>query len=84
MVREIVETLPVGVALDAACGTGRYAEFLAERGHRVIGVDGSPDMLARACTRVPPGEFLLGDLHPNGWRRARSRPCAALTAGPDG
>ncbi|MEV6447047.1 class I SAM-dependent methyltransferase [Amycolatopsis sp. NPDC051716] len=63
VVREIVDALPVGVALDAACGTGRYAEFLARRGHRVIGVDGSPDMLARARTRVPRGEFLLGDLH---------------------
>jgi hypothetical protein len=63
VVKEIVDTLPVGVALDAACGTGRHARFLAERGHRVIGVDGSPDMLARARTRVPRGEFLLGDLH---------------------
>ncbi|MFF1613714.1 class I SAM-dependent methyltransferase [Amycolatopsis sp. NPDC058278] len=63
VVQAIVDALPVGVALDAACGTGRYAEFLARRGHRVIGVDGSPDMLARARTRVPPGEFLLGDLH---------------------
>ncbi|GHG48108.1 MULTISPECIES: class I SAM-dependent methyltransferase [Amycolatopsis] len=63
VVREIVDALPVGVALDAACGTGRYAEFLARRGHRVIGVDGSPDMLARARTRVPEAEFLLGDLH---------------------
>jgi ubiquinone/menaquinone biosynthesis C-methylase UbiE len=63
VVKEIVDSLPAGVALDAACGTGRYAHFLAERGHRVIGVDGSPDMLARARTRVPRGEFLLGDLH---------------------
>lgn len=63
VVRDIVDSLPVGAALDAACGTGRYAEFLAGRGHRVIGVDGSPDMLARARTRVPEGQFLLGDLH---------------------
>ncbi len=63
VVREIVDALPVGVALDAACGTGRYAEFLTRRGHRVVGVDGSPDMLARARTRVPQAEFLLGDLH---------------------
>ncbi|ANZ39671.1 methyltransferase [Lentzea guizhouensis] len=63
VVKEIVNGLPVGVALDAACGTGRYAEFLAGRGHRVIGVDGSPDMLARARAKVPQGEFLLGDLH---------------------
>ncbi|WP_329793964.1 class I SAM-dependent methyltransferase [Lentzea sp. DG1S-22] len=62
VVKQIVDSLPVGVALDAACGTGRYAEFLAGRGHRVIGVDGSPDMLARARTKVPQGEFLLGDL----------------------
>jgi ubiquinone/menaquinone biosynthesis C-methylase UbiE len=63
VVREIVDALPVGVALDAACGTGRYAQFLAARGHRIIGVDSSPDMLARARARVPEGEFLLGDLH---------------------
>jgi hypothetical protein len=27
-----------GVALDAACGTGRFAELLARHGHQVIGV----------------------------------------------
>jgi SAM-dependent methyltransferase len=62
-VKRILGTLPSGVALDAACGTGRYSHWLAEGGHRVIGVDSSPDMLARARTRVPTGEFLLGDLH---------------------
>jgi len=63
VVREIIDSLPVGVALDAACGTGRHAQFLAGRGHRVIGVDSSPDMLARARTRVPQAEFRPGDLH---------------------
>ncbi|MGN6128065.1 MAG: class I SAM-dependent methyltransferase [Humibacter sp.] len=52
----------VGVALDAACGTGRFARILADRGHTVIGVDGSPDMLERARERVPEGEFLLGSV----------------------
>jgi SAM-dependent methyltransferase len=51
-----------GVALDAACGTVRFAEFLANRGHRVIGVDSSPDMLAYARRRVPDGEFHLAAL----------------------
>jgi SAM-dependent methyltransferase len=51
-----------GVALDAACGTGRFADFLARRGHRVIGVDSSPDMLAHARRRVPGGEFHVADL----------------------
>ncbi len=62
VVKEILDALPVGAALDAACGTGRYAEFLAARGHQVIGADSSPDMLARARSRVPDGEFRLGDL----------------------
>lgn len=60
---EIIDALPPGDALDAACGTGRFAEYLAAGGHRVVGVDSSQDMLARARTRVPSGEFLLGDLH---------------------
>ncbi len=51
-----------GVALDAACGTGRFAEFLSRCGHRVIGVDNSADMLAYARRRVPDGEFRLGEL----------------------
>ena len=51
-----------GVALDAACGTGRFAEFLAQRGHRVIGVDSSPGMLAHARRRVPGAEFRVGEI----------------------
>jgi ubiquinone/menaquinone biosynthesis C-methylase UbiE len=62
LVKAIVDTLPVGVALDAACGTGRVAASLAARGHHVLGVDSSPDMLARARERVPEGEFRLGEL----------------------
>ena len=60
---EILDGLPAGDALDAACGTGRYSALLAERGHRVTGVDRSPDMLDRARVRVPGAGFLLGDLH---------------------
>lgn len=56
-----LEALPVGEALDAACGTGRLTRLLTSRGHRVIGVDSSPDMLARAA--VPAAEFRQGDLH---------------------
>ncbi|OLE28248.1 MAG: methyltransferase, partial [Actinobacteria bacterium 13_1_20CM_3_71_11] len=63
VMHQIIEGLPPGDALDAACGTGRYAEYLAGRGHRVLGVDSSPEMLARARARVPSGEFVLGDLH---------------------
>jgi SAM-dependent methyltransferase len=63
IVREILGGLPVGVALDAACGTGRHAQYLASLGHEVIGVDSSPEMLELARAKVPGGEFHEADLH---------------------
>jgi SAM-dependent methyltransferase len=63
IVREIFDGLPVGVALDAACGTGRHTAYLATLGYKVIGVDNSPEMLARAREKVPEGEFYEADLH---------------------
>ena len=62
VVAEYLASREPGAALDAACGTGRFAEFLARRGHRVIGVDSSPDMLARARQRVPEAGFRLAEL----------------------
>jgi SAM-dependent methyltransferase len=62
VVHQIIDAFQPGDALDAACGTGRYADYLTGRGHRAVGVDSSPDMLARARARVPSGEFLLGDM----------------------
>jgi ubiquinone/menaquinone biosynthesis C-methylase UbiE len=53
IIREVLAGLPVGTALDAACGTGRHAGYLAELGHRVIGLDQSPEMLAKARARLP-------------------------------
>jgi SAM-dependent methyltransferase len=59
----LLDALPPGVALDAACGTGRHAAHLAELGHRVIGVDTSGGMLALARAKVPSAELHLADLH---------------------
>ncbi|WP_433381537.1 class I SAM-dependent methyltransferase [Actinoplanes sp. CA-142083] len=56
-VHEIVDGLPPGLALDAACGTGRHAEYLAARGHKVIGVDSSPEMLSHARAKLPDATF---------------------------
>ena len=61
LVWEILDRLPAGVALDAACGTGRHAARLVELGHSVIGVDGSPAMLDRARAKLPGVELHLGD-----------------------
>jgi ubiquinone/menaquinone biosynthesis C-methylase UbiE len=63
VVHEILDRLRAGTALDAACGTGRYAAYLAGRGHRVLGVDGSAEMLDQARSRVPTGTFVRADLH---------------------
>lgn len=58
----ILDRLPAGVAVDAACGTGRHAAYLLQRGHRVYGFDASPQMLAIARTKVPDGHFVESDL----------------------
>lgn len=63
LVRRLVDDLPVGVALDAACGTGRHTSYLASLGHEVIGVDGSPGMLEKARAKLPSVEFHQADLH---------------------
>jgi ubiquinone/menaquinone biosynthesis C-methylase UbiE len=58
----LLDGLPPGLALDAACGTGRYARHLVARGHQVLGVDASPEMLALARERVPEATFRAGRL----------------------
>lgn len=63
IVRRILDGLPVGTALDAACGTGRHTSYLEQLGHHVIGVDASPDMLAQARKRLPDVDFHEADLH---------------------
>lgn len=63
IVNEIIAGLPVGRALDVACGTGRHTAHLASLGHDVVGVDASAEMLTRARQRLPGVRFVLGDLH---------------------
>jgi SAM-dependent methyltransferase len=59
---EILADLPPGPAVDAACGTGRYSALLTARGHQVVGVDKSPDMLGHARKRLPATDFRVGDV----------------------
>ncbi|MFF7987510.1 class I SAM-dependent methyltransferase [Streptomyces sp. NPDC007901] len=58
-----MDGLPIGTALDAACGTGRHTAYLHQLGHQVIGVDASPEMLAKARERLPDVHFHQADLH---------------------
>ncbi|MBQ6248622.1 MAG: class I SAM-dependent methyltransferase [Oscillospiraceae bacterium] len=41
--------------LDLACGTGTMTWLLAARGHEMIGVDGSEDMLSQAMSKTGEG-----------------------------
>ncbi|MGH9270268.1 MAG: class I SAM-dependent methyltransferase [Ilumatobacteraceae bacterium] len=58
----IIERLPIGRALDAACGTGRHAIHLHAAGWEVIGVDATPAMLDRARAKAPEVRFQPADL----------------------
>lgn len=58
--------LPVGTALDAGCGTGAEARWLAEHGWQVTGIDLSERVLEiarqRHGTEQPSIQWLRGDL----------------------
>lgn len=53
---------PAGEVLDAACGTGKYWPVLLAAGFRVIGVDQSTGMLARARRKHPDVPAQVGAL----------------------
>ena len=46
--------------LDLACGEGRVSRDLAERGHRVTGVDGSPTLVRAARDADRSGRYVVG------------------------
>ena len=61
-----VEGLPAGRALDVACGEGRNAVWLAERGWRVTAIDFSDVALAKGArlaeSRGVEVEWIVGDV----------------------
>jgi ubiquinone/menaquinone biosynthesis C-methylase UbiE len=62
VVRGLIDELPQGRILDAACGTGRHTQYLAEHGYEVVGTDGVAAMLDKAKAKLPSVEFHLADL----------------------
>ncbi len=75
IVRGLLDDLPSGRVLDAACGTGRHAIYLAGAGRQVVGVDASGAMLAYARRQLPEADLrvslsalLGGDISPHSSR----------------
>jgi len=62
VVRSMIDQIAPGVAVDAACGTGRHAVYLHDHGHHVIAIDSSQEMLVKARQRVPNADIRLGNL----------------------
>ena len=62
IVHGLLGQYPLGAALDAACGTGRHAAYLASLGHRVTGIDATAEMLEIAKAGVPAAQFKTADL----------------------
>jgi SAM-dependent methyltransferase len=58
----LVDSYGSSSVLDAGCGTGRVAIELSRRGHRVVGVDVDPAMLAAARAKAPDLSWVEGDL----------------------
>jgi SAM-dependent methyltransferase len=52
---------PGRLTLDLGCGEGRLTRDLRDRGHRVVGVDVAPSMVAAAQAADPEGEYIEAD-----------------------
>lgn len=58
----LLQHLPSGASiLDLCCGTGHVAQQLHNQGYRVIGLDGSEEMLNYARQNAPKVDFILDD-----------------------
>lgn len=58
----LFRSLPRGArVLDLCCGTGALAAYMCRRGLRVVGIDGSEDMLHFARRNAPEATFVMAD-----------------------
>lgn len=55
---------PRGTVLDVACGGGRHAQWFAERGFQVTGIDRDT---AQAQAAVPAAHFVCADIEAHAW-----------------
>jgi SAM-dependent methyltransferase len=64
-----------GTVVDLGCGSGAFAARASAAGHRVVGIDVSPSMLAIARRRAPRATFRRGS-----FTRAKLPRCDAVVA----
>jgi trans-aconitate 2-methyltransferase len=60
-----VEMTDVSTIIDVGCGPGNSTAVLRERwpDARIVGIDSSPEMIARAQREYPGGEWRVTDMH---------------------
>ena len=63
IVSELLPLLPLGPALDVACGTGRHTLLLASRGQAVTAVDGSIVALDILERRARAAKYSINRVH---------------------
>ena len=63
---ELLDDVQGKRVLDAGCGGGFYSLWLSENGAKVLGIDGSKEMIKiakrKASSRMLDAEFLIGDI----------------------
>ncbi|TDQ46109.1 class I SAM-dependent methyltransferase [Actinorugispora endophytica] len=59
---DLLDARPGERVLDAGCGTGDHVAALAGAGADAVGVDASPEMVARAAARFPGIDVSVADL----------------------
>lgn len=57
-----LEIKPGASYLDVGCGAGMAAQIAASRGARVSGLDAAENLLQIARSRIPDGDFRLGEM----------------------
>jgi trans-aconitate methyltransferase len=60
---DLLDPQPGERIIDLGCGTGAFSAEIAERGAEVLGIDGSPEMVAQATAMHPGLSFIVGDAH---------------------
>src|SRR6266545_2212440 len=60
---DLLDPQPDEKIIDLGCGAGALAAEISARGADVLGIDASPDMIAKAKAQYPELSFTVDDAH---------------------